>query len=216
MNKRDMVIAGSLSAGVLLLWLWLAAWYAKHYPPPPPSQATTQPAPATTPILATAPTTQSITIATTGPTLATGLHAVEPQEGVNQGAVLGSADKKIYAMQVYLTPKGAGVEKVILNDFKKEVKKPDPYEFQQPYKDHPGTEPLATQAVTINGNSVNLAGAPWRLISHNDNSATYRVIIAEGNTPVAQVTKIFSLSPRTSPEEGFEMHVEASVQALAD
>src|SRR5690348_2494342 len=186
MNKRDMVIAGSLSAGVLLLWLWLAAWYAKHYPPPPPAQATTQPAAATRPILATAPTTQSTIAATTGPAtiasttgpaIVTGLHALEPQEGENQSAVIGSADNKIYAMQIYLTPHGAGVEKVILNDFKKEVKKPEPYVFEEPYEGHPGTEPLATQAVTINGTNVNLAGAPWKLIAHNDNSATYRVII---------------------------------------
>src|SRR5947209_4250334 len=97
MNKRDMVIAGSLSAGVFLLWLWLAAWYTKHYPPPPPvAQSTTQPAPATqSSILTTLPTSQAAVAApTTGPALTAGLHAVEPQEGVRKGAVLGSADKK--------------------------------------------------------------------------------------------------------------------------
>jgi YidC/Oxa1 family membrane protein insertase len=227
-----MVIAGSLSAGVILLWLGLVTWYNKHYPPPPPvvAHSTTQPSatePATEPTSAATSQSSSSVAATkpstgpsTGPSLAQGLHAIESAGAgatADNSAVLGSADKKQFRMQVYLTPRGAGVERVILNEFKKSVREPEPYTFQQPYDGHPGTEPFASQSVVVDGVSVNLMGAPWKLLSHNETSATYQVTIADGQTPVAQVAKTYTLSNQLNAGDmGYQMRVEQTIKAIGD
>src|SRR5947209_463700 len=157
MNTRDKVTVGLLFALVFGSWLLFNRWYERQYPAPPP-QASTQPSatstgetsPATTQSAQGGATTGPIT----GPTIALGLHAIEPQEGSSTSIAIGSADKKDYAMQIFLTPRGAGVEKVVLNDFMAEVSGPKaktPYTFQEPYADHPGTEPLASQSLIVNG-----------------------------------------------------------------
>jgi len=214
MDKRDKITVGVLIGLVVASWLLYTTWFERHYPPP---VASTQPAASST--ADTSPsTTQSgaTTGPTSGPAISTGLHAIEPPEGKSESVVIGSADKKTHAMQIFLTPHGAGVEKVILNDFKADVHSQTPYTFQEPYANHPGTEPLSSQSIAINGTEINLTSAPWKLIKSDTNSATFRVLIADGDTPVAEVTKTYTLSQRNPSDEGYEVHVDQTVRALAD
>jgi YidC/Oxa1 family membrane protein insertase len=219
MDTRDKITVGVLIGLVVGSWLLYSTWFERHYPAPPP-QASTQPSVIST--VETSPATtqaDATTGPTTGPVVSAGLHAIEAQEGSSTSAMIGSADKKTYAMQVFLTARGAGVEKVILNDFMAEVSGPrakTPYTFEEAYKDHPGTEPLASQSVVINGTEINLLDAPWRLIKSDANSATYRILVADGQTPIAEVSKTYTLSPRNPSDEGFEVHVDQTVRALSD
>lgn len=213
MDTRRTIIAATLSAGVLLLWLAFVRWYEKTYPQAAQTTSQTQ----TPPAPSTAPTTNA-SVAASEPTTtqSAGLHAIAPAEGNEGPIVLGTSDPKAYAMQVFLTPHGAGLQKVILNAFKADVRTKAPYTFEEPYAGHPGTEPLATQSVSINGTNINLMGAPWKLVKSDAGSATYRVIVADGQTPIAEVTKTYTLSAPSKPDQGYELYVEQSVKSLGD
>lgn len=159
MDKRQLFTAIALTCVVLGAWFLAVAWVNKHYPAPPPSQATTQPTTTTSQEASSEPTTSPATTmtavasATTAPTTSpTGLHAIESDApGSIEPTTLGAADTKRFAIQLYLTPHGAGIQKAILDDFKQEVHSAQRYTFQEPYEDHPGTEPMATQSITIDG-----------------------------------------------------------------
>lgn len=224
MDKRQLFTAIALTCVVIGTWLLVVGWVDKHYPAPPPSQATTQPTTTTSQEASTEPTTTPATTmtavasATTAPTTSpTGLHAIESDTpGSIEPTTLGAADTKRFAIQLYLTPHGAGIQKAILDDFKQEVHSAQRYTFQEPYEDHPGTEPMATQSISIDGDSIDLMGAPWKRTALTDSSATYQVTIARGSTPICTITKTFTISPRTDPNQGYEVKIDQTVQSLAD
>jgi YidC/Oxa1 family membrane protein insertase len=151
---------------------------------------------------------------------ATGLR-VSGEAAAPQVATLGSATHAdpAYALQLVLQPKGAGIASVLLNDFKKSVKDPRPYVFQEPYPHHPDlSSPLATRSVTINGQSFDLAARTWKLEPSADKSAaTYSLELANEQGPVARLTKRYRVFERQSSEnggKGFEITVNQSVANL--
>ena len=121
-------------------------------------------------------------------------------------------------MRVTLSSNGAGVDGVTLNnfrrgeDFKKKLADREVYTFQHPY---PGkedlTRPLATTEVTIDDKPVSLAYDAWALQSSGpgDGSsdagqpggtatlkgeqAVFVATVVDGERPVLQVTKTFTL-----------------------
>src|SRR6185437_6368741 len=222
MDKRQLFTAIALTCVVIGAWFVLLAWVDKHYPPPPPQAASTQPTTTTSQEASTEPTTNPTTMAvataTTAPaTSPSGLHAIESDTAsAIEPITLGASDTKRYAIELYLTPHGAGIQKAILDDFKQEVHSAQRYTFEEPYENHPGTEPLATQSISIDGESIDLMGAPWKRTAASDSSATYQVTIARGSTPICTVSKTFTISPRSDPNQGYEVKVDQTVQSLAD
>ena len=117
-------------------------------------------------------------------------------------------------MQVFLTPRGAGIEKVVLNEFKADDGKP--YTFEQAYANHAGTEPMATRTVSVNGVNIDLTDAPWKLLQSDARSATYGVMIADGETPIARVTKTYTLSQPKDPNLGYELAIKQLIQPVGE
>ncbi|HWE01359.1 MAG TPA: YidC/Oxa1 family insertase periplasmic-domain containing protein, partial [Tepidisphaeraceae bacterium] len=229
MDKRQWISAISLSVAVFALWTVFEMWYLKNHPPAPDTgtAAATQPAPissapdlaATNPAATHPSTTQSAV-----PEMTAGLHAVastQPAAGIS----LGSADKgnAKFAMEVDLSPDGAGVGQVILNDFyaprangqPKSVKRP--YVFQQAFIDHPGTDALGTRSLIIDGKTVDLWNVRWNTVSSTAASATFSVDVVDEQGPVARVAKTYRVAGRNEGKaqtKGFEVDVEQTIRNL--
>ncbi|HEX4792197.1 MAG TPA: YidC/Oxa1 family insertase periplasmic-domain containing protein [Humisphaera sp.] len=217
METRRTVTMIAVCTGIFALWFVFVTYYNKKYPPLPPGStpeqvSNTGAAPSTT------STTQSAS--TTGPSsapaISAGLRAIEipGTSGASTSVVIGSPDKSVSAMQVFLTPRGAGIEKVILNQFKADDGKP--YTFEQPYTNHAGTEPMATRTVAVNGVTIDLTDAPWKLLQSDARSASYGVMIADGETPVAKVTKTYTLSQPKDANLGYEVAIKQLIEPVGE
>jgi YidC/Oxa1 family membrane protein insertase len=156
---------------------------------------------------------------TSMPAMSAGVHLVASTQPVAI-ALLGSDVEKdpAYAMQVKLSSMGAGIEKVILNQFRQSVREIKLYTFQQPYDDHPETAPLATRSVTVDGVQVDTLQG-WTL-SHSDaSSATFTAPIAINDHLIARLTKKFTLPDIASSAkqgQGYELQVDYTVENLTD
>jgi YidC/Oxa1 family membrane protein insertase len=175
-------------------------------------QSSTQPA--------TGPTTQQLAtaISATQPTTAPLQVAAVPSEAA-QGALLGSTQAKdpTYVMGVKLSPLGGSIESVTLNDFKQTVDKPDLYTFQKPYDaDVNATRVLGTTSITLDGQTIDLASAAWRLENSSSDAAIYVTEISRNGAPALRVRKIYQLPKRSDKEtQGYEMTLRLAFENLA-
>ena len=215
MDTRRTVTMMAVCTGIFALWFVFVSYYNKKYPQPPPGSTQDQISSSTTP--STNSTTQGTptTGPSSGPSISPGLRAIEiPGTFGASTVVLGSPDKSVAAMQVFLTLRGAGIEKVVLNEFKADDGKP--YTFEQAYNNHPNSEPLATRNVAVNGINIDLSDAPWKLVQSDVRTASYGVLIADGDKPIAKITKTYALSQPKDPNLGYELTVRQIIDAVGD
>ena len=129
--------------------------------------------------------------------------------GEAKGATLGSAkaNDPEYAMQLALSARGAGIESVTLNDYKKKIETDDRYVFQQPWEGNAdATRAMATQWISVNGQRADLGSVNWALEKSSGDSATY---LLDG--PQVAVRKTYTVVKRASADtHGFEVKVEYS------
>jgi YidC/Oxa1 family membrane protein insertase len=135
--------------------------------------------------------------------------------------VIGSdqAKDQNLAMGISLEPDGAGLDSVILNDYRA-VNPKLPYSFQEPYDN--GWRALATRDVVINGQTISLADVPWVLEGFTDQSATYGIEIDSSmGQPLVHLSKVYEVSPRgpkkdwDSTSAGYEAQITYKVQNLS-
>jgi YidC/Oxa1 family membrane protein insertase len=152
-------------------------------------------------------------------------------------------DDPTYAMRVTLNSNGAGVDGVTLNnfrrgeDFKKKLADREVYTFQHPY---PGkeylTRPLATTEVTIDDKPVSLAYDAWVLqssgpgdrlvatpgqpggaaVAVKGQQAVFVATVVDGERPVLELTKTYTLFARDTVTKGYELAVDQKVRNLTD
>lgn len=152
------------------------------------------------------------------PVATTGLRAA-PATQPDASAKLGSIEFKdiTYRMGLQLSSRGAGLDSVVLNEFKQNSKDPTLYTFQQPYPQAEKTRrALGTQAITVNGTTIDLSNTTWELEQSDSASATFGVtILSDAGTPLLRVRKKFELAPKTDPtSQGYEVLVNQSFQNL--
>lgn len=220
-NKRTLL---GMIVALLLVGGWLGAqWLVdKRHPEWAEARAKklAEESSSTQPITATpAPAAPETAEATTVPSITAGLHVVEGDTNPAHVA-LGSAVAKDqnWAMQLELTPVGAGVRQVTLNQFQKAVKDPSPYSFEQPYADHPGTEPLGTSFIEIDGSTLDISTASWNLQSQNpsDGSATYSLLLAlPRDQKTVRLSKTFTLPRRGTLSLGYDVSVNYAIENLS-
>ncbi|MGA2584681.1 MAG: YidC/Oxa1 family insertase periplasmic-domain containing protein [Tepidisphaeraceae bacterium] len=114
---------------------------------------------------------------------------------------------------------GAGLDSAIIPAFRATDTK-GPYTYQTPYEGHPESSPLATQSITVNGQSLNLISLPWKLESNSADSATYSVDVLSGQTPLVELTKTYQVHPAPTTNanntaDGYEVDVDYQVKNLA-
>jgi YidC/Oxa1 family membrane protein insertase len=176
---------------------------------------------------ATGPTTQQLAAAvagagatqpTTGQVQAAPLQVTPAPADAAHGALLGSIQPKdpTYAIGVKLSPIGGSIESVTLNQFKQTVDKPDLYTFQKPYDDNVnGTRVLGTTSITLDGQTIDLTGANWRLENSSSAAATYVTEVTRNGSPALRIRKIYELPNRKDETQGYEMTVRLAFENLA-
>src|SRR3954469_532928 len=124
MDKRQTIGAICLTVALVLGYMWLRAYFDRKYPPTPPGQqtSTVTPGPEVPPpsISPAGPTTQgSSTTAPAAPSMRAG-WSVAPSTQPTATVTLGSTapNDPTYAIGVTLSPRGASVGEVVLNQFK--------------------------------------------------------------------------------------------------
>ena len=215
-QKRLILI---VAAVVLLTVLWLPAvnYVTRQlgYDPdarrqvPPPAPVVDQPGTAD----AFEPATRPGDAQPAGPILADAGVAATP-------VTLGSLDADgPFALAIDLVPEGAGVGRVVLNEFRRDVAEDDPYEFENVAAyDGDLTRPLTSVRVTLDGQPVDASG-PWQLAASDAGSATYQTTaLAEDRTPLARLSKTYRLTPKSEAGEtgGYEVAVDFAAENLTD
>jgi YidC/Oxa1 family membrane protein insertase len=161
--------------------------------------------------------TPNPTGATTQPSGLVALAATRPAGSLLIGS--DQAKDPNMALGLSLESAGAGLDSVILNDYRA-VNPKDPYTFQQPYEGD--WRSLATRQIIINGQTLGLADVSWVLEGFTDHSATFGVEI-DSNTgaPLVHLSKVYELSPRgpkkdwDSTAAGYETAVTYRVRNLS-
>jgi YidC/Oxa1 family membrane protein insertase len=127
-----------------------------------------------------------------------------------------------FRMAIDLTSRGAGIESIILNEFRVDADSEARFVYQQPYTIAPDrTRPLGTRALSIDGRVIELAGVIWHLEGQpTQESATFFIDIGDDQGPLVRLRKRYELVRQTDPEPdpalGYEVLVTQSYQSLTD
>jgi len=227
MNTKKMIPAMVLAMALVLFWSVGVKWYYARMGWEMPGAATTQPSSTTQPT--TGPTTGASiatsqgAVATIGPATATttgGNSITVNAATAPRGAVLGSDESKDpnYSLAVRLSPQGAGLDSVVLNQFRQTVDGKSLYTYQQPYTTDPLSRALATRSITVNGATISLADKDWNLEGSALESATYSLEIAGATGPLVRVRKTYQVRSRTataSTSDGYEVGVQLAFENLS-
>ena len=142
-------------------------------------------------------------------------------------------------MQVNLDPIGAGISGVVLNqfnrpeDFDKPTNGREVYTCESADPAVPGSEPVASKWIEINGLRIELSSTVWSLVSgpaierDGSASATYSTTVAfNAKGQALKITKKFTVYPRDrkadpkSKEEagdkGYEVHIDYTLDNQTD
>jgi YidC/Oxa1 family membrane protein insertase len=137
-------------------------------------------------------------------------------------AFLGSvaASDPTYAVGLEINTKGAGLDEVVLNRFRENVDSNDRYSFQHPYDlNLDQTRPLATAAISIDGNSLPLADQIWTPVVQDDKAkAEYTLVVAAADgKPLVRLVRDYKVLPESndpSGPQGYEVEVDTRVENL--
>jgi YidC/Oxa1 family membrane protein insertase len=230
-DKKRLILVMLLSLVVLygwdlfMRWQW-PEWYAQRGKPPQQQQQPETTNPTTTPTTAAATTTAG---ATTHPwATQPAWHARGDEAGKGNGAAFtslgsGAHDDPKFTMAVDLARRGAAINAVTLNQFKKTADDPARYVFQEPY--HVGgsvredSRALLTRSIVVDGQTIDVSHVAWRLESADGSSARYSLDVVNGETPVVKVIKTYKLAPRSDDPktpQGYEVNVGHRFENLTD
>jgi YidC/Oxa1 family membrane protein insertase len=152
-----------------------------------------------------------------------GMKAVastQPAATAGQSVWIGSQQENDpdYALGVQVSPAGAGLDSVVINDFKSADAK-SLYSFQEPYGD--GWRAMAVRSVTVNGANIDLSGLGWTLESSSATTAVFGAdIISSKNVPLLHLTATYRVEERGPKKNrdntaaGFEMDLDYGVRNL--
>ncbi len=224
MDKKRLITGMAVAMLLVIGWSRLVQYLAMSHPEwgwQKTDQPTTQQAvaPATQTVESVGPTTLPPTMAqvptVTLPTATTQTASAGTQPAgrfaiasspttqpviVNIGSAADS-DKQL-KMAVELSSRGAGINSVTLNDYKRSVETPDLFVFQEPYRgrDDDETRPLSTRSITIDGTTVDLLNVSWQSVGKTADSATFEVVVSRDGLPAVKIEKTYTLSPRSVDE----------------
>lgn len=245
MDKRQVIQGIAIALILVVGYYFFSGYLHRKYPdfnkPPEPAPvATPAPAPAPAPAPGppvtppdTQPDTQPSTNPSTGPAPAPvlrpgpGTLTVAPA-GDGSLAAIGSAtpDDPNFQMLMEVSPHGASIERIILNSYKnaddwyKPEKERGLYVFQKLYPEYSGdTRPLATQWITVDGQTIDLANVIWEpdaMPSSGDGtqSVAFATTVRRGDTDLLRVTKRYTLFPASHASLGYEVRIEQTVENL--
>jgi YidC/Oxa1 family membrane protein insertase len=226
MDLKQMIVGMTLILAVSLGWQAFVRYQYSIHPnwirpgqetaSPTPGPAGSTPGGSTMPVAvapSTGPAVASATTQSVGP-----WHFVSAGSAPGQSSLIGSTsfEDPAYHLGLNISPNGAGLDSVVLNQYRQEVDSPDLFIFQTPYAaDISGTRPLATTAVVIDGTEIPTSAAVWNVESKTDHSITYSADL-QGADGSIHIEKQFVLDPATSDNDqktsqGYEVEVNYSI-----
>src|SRR5579884_3661283 len=212
MDRKQVITATLVALAAILLYYQVLGWLGVSQPAQPGTPPSTQAA-----IASTAATSQP----SSGPAVAAAPAGLQAPSTQPTRAMLGSAapyDAR-YSLQADVLSQGAGFGGITLNQFKREARSQAPYVFEEPIEGHPGTEPLATHTVTVNGTVIDLATVQWAKSAGSTDSAMYVAQVENNNQPVLRITKTFRVFDRektSNTSQGYELAVDYGLENLTD
>ncbi len=230
MDTRRLVTGMVLAMAVVFGWTALMGYLGKKYnwqqPTADSSPAATQPdvaapdgglEPPTTGAASTGVSTATRSTGSAPTLVASNPSGLRPSGTGSPDAVvaLGSAvaNDPDYPLQLQISPRGAGLDRVVLNRFRQKVGEPDRYVFQEPFGNPQAlTRSLAVKWAQINGRRVYLADADWRLERQTAESATYAVDVSDAGARLATLTRIYAIRSRESTGGGYEIEVSTGIE----
>lgn len=145
--------------------------------------------------------------------------ALAPQSGAPLAHPLGSAERRDaqFVMQVLLASRGASVQQVTLNDYRREVRSDEPFVYQQAFEPAAdATRALATRRVIVNGAPVPLDAAEWQLVESSGVRAVWALTLQGAAGPTLRLTKTYELGARGREEDlGYEVLVRHGIENLS-
>jgi YidC/Oxa1 family membrane protein insertase len=233
MDTKRLFLAMGLSLAIVLVWQLAVSYIAKkqgwtlNAPPPPPATTEQVNAPPATGSAATAPTTGAVISSGNGATTQPGLHVIAAASTTAPAATqptmtaIGSKQPRdaSYVLGVDVSPQGAGLNQVVLNQFKQAVGSTELYNFQHPFSEDPMTRPLATRSATVNGAEINLTGAQWNLIKSSNDTVVYALDIGNESGPVVRLLRTFEVRTREATKgksEGYEVGLRLGFENLSN
>lgn len=216
-----MILAMTVILSYQLFVSWL--WKKNNWKTPGSETATTQVSTDTAPTTATTSSrasgsNASSTASTNPATQPTGIRVIGAS--TTQPAMIGSTAAKDpnYVAAIRFLPQGAAIDSVMLNQFKLEVGKPEPYSFEQPSDLTAEERPLASRNITINGQTFDLANVNWALENSSAGEVTYAVEIGSDTEKLARVRKTIRLDAKPDSEKtsgGYEATVSIAIENLS-
>jgi YidC/Oxa1 family membrane protein insertase len=230
MDTKRLATALAVGLGLILLYLGGLRLLDKkmgwdHLPAAPAadtaqSQPTaTQPALATEPsqVVSSQPTSTGTTrTADSQPSVKAGIadaHVVPAPGGSAIPSDLGSAAKDgPFTLELKTEPIGAGIQSVILNQFKRTAEGKDPYVFQQPVENLLDMAAMGSRTLTVDGKTYDLSGLNWTIVSSEPNAVVYGADLVKDSASLVKLRKRFEVKPRTSDSEGYEIGVSLTFE----
>jgi YidC/Oxa1 family membrane protein insertase len=227
MENRRLVIAMVLGLGLILLYNGvLLPWLDKKYgwdkynaaeTQPAATQASTEPASQPATIASSQPASMTVPVAaTTGPTMTASMaqpaHVVPATPSPSVSFTIGSAMKGDgqFALQLNLEPLGAGIQSVVLNDFGMAEHPKELYAFQRPVRFQGDIVSMASRSITVDRTQYDLGGLEWSPITSSPTQVTYGADLVQGDKKLLEIRKSYTIYPRSSDNQGFEVRVETS------
>src|SRR5687767_3915631 len=223
MDTRRLITAVLVTILVVFGFQFATNWFAKQMgwdltrrpPATQPAAPTTGPATATSTAAATtgaAPATQGAVVSAAAHPAVRVAAATQPTSTVVR---LGSAQRNdpTYRLAMEIVPRGAAIERVVLNEFTRAVESKEPYVFQTPLVTKPDeSRSLATRAVVVDGTRVELDDVPWTLESSDANRATFSLTLEGDAGPLLRLTKTYEIFDRNAPGAGYEILVRHGLE----
>ena len=178
MDNKRLLIVMLIAVPLVLLWQPAIVWVGRQMgydmtPKPPTTQVATTQSAIRDPAGAASGDVEAATQSSSQPAgrgVSSGPIRVLPADAGRTSVPLGSAlpDDPIFSMGVTLSPRGASIDRVVLNRYKKSVESPDRYVFQRPYENfEEASRPLASGEVivTLDGvqSKIDLSKVDWSL-----------------------------------------------------
>lgn len=231
-NKRLLVVM-LIAVPLVLLWQPAIVWVGRQMgydmtPKPPTTQVATTQSAIRDSAGAAAGNIEAASQSLSQPAgqgVSSGPIRVLPADAGRASVPLGSAlpDDPIFSMGVTLSPRGASIDGVVLNRYKKSVESPDRYVFQRPYENFEEvSRPLASGEVivTLDGvqSKIDLSKVDWSLQESSAGKAVFSVDLGGEGGAALRAIKTFSLSPREAVKDtsgGYEIAVELKFENLS-
>lgn len=230
MNERQRLVLFIIISAVILF----AYQPILHYfglLPTPTTQPTTRPIPPhpTPELLETIPGVPGTlpSVEESPATVPTLVPATTPAVGIKsitdatdaQPVQLGSPIRNDpnYALGLTINPVGGALDAVVLNRYKQQVDREDPFVFERPYQD-PGTAALATRSITLNGKTHDISQLVWQTRQQGDTAVLTLDLAKQDGSPLVRLTKSFRVFPRSDDPktpQGYEIEFSQQIQNLS-